>query len=141
MSLSNLPDCVSIGQKHAQPDPLSYSSQLPSLSPLSYGDVVAEQSSVGKSSLQISLVLVGVAGLTACSNNDGTRYDYNNREECVKDWGETECPPQSSGSGGGRVGYSYYRYGSYSYDAQRGAHAKSITRGGFGSHAGGSRGG
>ena len=95
---------------------------------------------IGKSSLTVSLVLLGAAGLGGCSSNDGTRYEYANREDCVKDWGETECPPQSSGSGGGRVGYIYYRAGSYN-DSHRAVRAKSITRGGFGSKASGSRGG
>lgn len=96
--------------------------------------------SFGKSSLKISLVLVGMAGLSGCSNNDGTRYTYDRREDCVKDWGETECPQQSQSSGGYHGGYVYYRSGHYN-DSHRAVHAKTITRGGFGSHGGGSRGG
>lgn len=50
----------------------------------------------GKSSLTVSLVLVGSAGLVGCNSNNqaqGTRYEYANREECVLDWGEPNAHP------------------------------------------------
>lgn len=98
----------------------------------------------GKSSLTVSLVLVGSTGLVGCGSNTntppGTRYEYANREECVLDWGETECPPQSNnGYAGGHGGsYIYYRHGNY--DSHKTTRAKHITRGGFGGKASSSRG-
>lgn len=97
----------------------------------------------GKSSLTVSLVLVGSAGLVGCNSNNqaqGTRYEYANREECVLDWGETECPPESNNRyvGGHGGSYVYYRYGNY--DKRKTTHAKSVTRGGFGGKASSSRG-
>lgn len=92
----------------------------------------------GKSSLKVSLVLLGTTGVSACVDNHvGTRYDYNNRQECVRDWGEDECPRQTSATGGYyNGGYFFYRSGYY--DRNKVTHAKSVTRGGFG---GKSRGG
>lgn len=96
--------------------------------------------SFGKCSLKVSLVLVGTAGLTGCGDSDtGTRYEYANRTDCVKDWGETECPPQSRNGGHGGS-YIFYRAGGYNNN-YKATHAKSVTRGGFGSMASGSRGG
>lgn len=89
------------------------------------------KSTLPKSSVKISLVLLGTASLSACDDNSTTRYEYNNREECVQDWGETECEESSSRSGGGS--YYYYRPSHYKTDSNKAKNARNVTRGGFGS--------
>lgn len=95
-------------------------------------NIVDKKSTLGKSSVQVSLVLLGTVGLSACDDNNNTRYQYNNRQECVQDWGEDECPKQSSGGSGGGS-YYYYRSGYHSSEKNQAKNAKSVSRGGFGS--------
>ena len=99
-----------------------------------------------KSSVQVSLVLLG-GTLVACSNDPyqarkpakgETRYDYRNRDDCVKDWGES-CPQESQGasSGGGTGFYHYYRYENKAKSKAQ-TNAINIRRGGFGFRGGSS---
>ncbi len=98
-----------------------------------------------KSSMQVSLVLLG-GTLVACSNDPyqgqvrkpskgETRYDYRNRDDCVKDWGQV-CPPQSQGSltGAGTGLYHYYRREDKAKSKNQ-TRAVNVKRGGFGGRA------
>ena len=102
---------------------------------------------VRKSSLRVSVVLVGTAALTACDG--GPRYTnrdiYASAEECQKDWGRpASCEPGYGSVSGGpsRVWYGP-SYDSYSNTARspRAVGTTSVSRGGFGSlssfHGGG----
>lgn len=86
-----------------------------------------------KSSIKISLVLLGTVSLSACDDNTTTRYEYNNREECVQDWGETECEDSNSSGRSSGGTYYYYRPSHYKTDNHQAKNARNITRGGFGS--------
>lgn len=115
-----------------------------------------------KSSVRITLVLIGAAGLAACggSSDSGLRRDvYASLADCKADWDREElCQPAegtSSGSGASSSrrsgGYYYgptYRSGSSSTSATHGASSiasgsgtrtsrsigtQSVARGGFGS--------
>ena len=100
-----------------------------------------------KSSLRVSVVLLGAAALSACDS--GPRYTnrdmYASAEECQKDWGRPEyCEPgyRSGTVGSSRVWYGP-GYGSNSHTARsaRAIGTTSVSRGGFGSssafHGGG----
>lgn len=99
-----------------------------------------------KSSLQVSLVLLG-GTLVACSNDPyqgqvrkpargETRYDYLNRDDCVKDWGQA-CPQESQGSTGGGTSTGMYHFYRYENKAKSKAQTRavSVKRGGFGGRA------
>ena len=101
-----------------------------------------------KSSACITLVLVGTAALSACSDDSGSRRkQYATKEECLADWGDpAECEEQvvrhSDGSStryywGGHGGGGYW--GSGGTGSPWGSHG--IERGGFGAsghaHSGG----
>lgn len=96
-----------------------------------------------KSSLQVPLVLLGSTALLVGCSSDGvrkpsrgeTRYDYRNREDCVKDWGET-CPPDSQVSNQTST-YHFYRREEKA-KAKSQTHAVKVVRGGFGGRSSGS---
>jgi uncharacterized protein YgiB involved in biofilm formation len=109
-----------------------------------------------KRSAQITLILLGVAALAGCNDQDERRDLYASKQDCVKDWGdETKCEsaPDSanttghSHSGGGFFwGPSYFGSGLRSSGAsssalstaRSGSHSigsSSVSRGGFGSSA------
>jgi uncharacterized protein YgiB involved in biofilm formation len=97
-----------------------------------------------KSSLRISLVLVGVAALAGCDEapDAGPQYArrdvYASLDDCQKDWGRPEqCDPVPGSSSGGGIRYYGPWYGDTS--ARTGARPGSravdsvhVTRGGFG---------
>jgi uncharacterized protein YgiB involved in biofilm formation len=109
-----------------------------------------------KSSLSVTLVLIGAAALAGCDDaGDGgppfaRRDTYASLEDCQKDWGRSEqCEPvagsvsQSSGTHGSSSSYVRY-YGPWYGDTSSstgprpGSHAvgsTSVSRGGFGSTA------
>jgi uncharacterized protein YgiB involved in biofilm formation len=113
-----------------------------------------------KSSLSVTLVLIGTAALAGCDDgpDNGPAYarrdTYASLEDCQKDWGRSEqCEPAagsvsqgSSGTHGGSGSSGYVRYyGPWYGDAspstgpRPGSHANgsmSVSRGGFGSTAG-----
>lgn len=90
-----------------------------------------------KSSIQITLALIGTVALSSCSE-DGTRPIYNSKSDCVGEWGEKDCEeiPRDS---------SYRTYGTYfgrfhssdtSYSRtpiSRSTSIAHVSRGGFGS--------
>jgi hypothetical protein len=106
---------------------------------------------VRKSSTRITLVLIGAAGLTACSSDVEQRDIYASREDCREEWrnpaaDDTDDPCEEFSSGG----RSYY-YGPRYSSARRGpggtvsslrSNSKAIsfktTGGGFGSSSSGS---
>ncbi len=101
-----------------------------------------------KSSGRVTLVLIGVAALSACNSEDDHRRDvYATREDCLADWGNKpqDCTratePRHAGSGYW-YGPTYpYRSGAGSSNwtsGTRGSTTRSIgssgvSRGGFGS--------
>lgn len=106
-----------------------------------------------RKSTRVTLVLIGVAALAACSREDDARRDvYATREDCLADWANKpeDCQPAtqpnhaSHGFWYGPI-YPYRSFGSGSTWTQgaRGARSLgstsapggSVTRGGFGSSA------
>ena len=108
-----------------------------------------------KSSTRVTLVLIGLAGLTGCGEDDQRRDVYASREDCLADWGNKaeDCTPatdpkhrssgffygpmygyRSSGSGSSwsRSTGSSRSIGSSS-SSSRSSSGSSISRGGFGS--------
>ncbi len=100
-----------------------------------------------KSSGRVTLVLIGVAALSACSDNDQRRNVYATREDCLADWAAKpqDCTKATDPSHA-RSGYWYgpsYGYRSSSSSSSwlggtRGTTSRSIgssgvSRGGFGS--------
>ena len=113
-------------------------------------------------SSRVTLVLMGVAAVSGCTNNDETRRDvYASREDCLADWNNKpeDCSPATNASHAARgfwYGPSYYSSGGYmggshyfsggSWSRSIGStsstgHSSSISRGGFGSTAHSSSGG
>lgn len=111
-----------------------------------------------KSSLSVTLVLIGAAALAGCDDGPDSgppyarRDTYASLEDCQKDWGRSEqCEPvagsasQGGGTRGtGSAGFVRY-YGPWYGDASAstgprpGSHANgsmAVSRGGFGSTAG-----
>ena len=74
-----------------------------------------------KSSGRVTLVLIGVAALSACSSEDDQRRDvYATREDCLADWGNKpqDCSPATDPSHA-RRGYWYGP--SYGYHSRTGS--------------------
>lgn len=79
----------------------------------------------------ITLVIVSILGYTMYKDRS-TTYNYNNLEDCKKDWSDSQC--QQSTSTGGTSGLrSSQTYSVTSDNKPNGSHYNSITRGGFGS--------
>ena len=108
-----------------------------------------------RKSSRVTLVLAGIAALSACSNEDDQRRDvYKSREDCLADWANKpeDCKPATDANHASR-GYWYgpiYPYSSYSSGntwtrgVRSGSHAVSsstVSRGGFGSSSHSSSGG
>jgi uncharacterized protein YgiB involved in biofilm formation len=57
----------------------------------------------GKRSSQVQLVMLGTVLIGACSDENipKDRYVYKEQQECVQDWGETNCEPSRKSSGAG----------------------------------------
>lgn len=104
--------------------------------------VKQKMNTVKKSSTAVPLLLLG-GGLmfTSCSSSDydgvrkpnrgETRYDYANRADCQKDWGENVCPEQGATGGSGSGGYHFYRQ-EQEPKTKAQTHAIKVTWGGFG---------
>lgn len=90
-----------------------------------------------KRSSQVSLVLLGSATLLGCNDTSTDTYEYASEQDCVKDWGETECQRQGERHHSGM--FLFYANGSR-YNANQARHAKSVKRGGFGSRFSSGRG-
>jgi len=107
-----------------------------------------------KSSGRVTLVLIGLAGLSGCG--DGRRDVYASREDCLADWGSTpeDCTPATEEKhrsrgyfyGPSRVprssGWSWGRSSGSSASSTRSSSSSrsigssgSTSRGGFGSSA------
>jgi uncharacterized protein YgiB involved in biofilm formation len=103
-----------------------------------------------KSSGRVTLVLIGVAALTGCGEDDQRRDVYASREDCLADWGNKpqDCTPATDSRHHG-AGYFYgpaYPYrssgsgstwtrGSGSGARSLGNVSSGVSRGGFGSSA------
>ena len=103
-----------------------------------------------KSSGRVTLVLIGVAALSACSSEDDQRRDvYATREDCLADWANKpqDCT-RATDPNHARSGYWYgptypYRSGATgsswnsgtrgSTTRSIGSSSSSVSRGGFGS--------
>ena len=102
-----------------------------------------------KSSGRVTLVLIGVAALSACSGEDDHRRDvYATREDCLADWAHKpqDCTPATeprhAGSGywyGPAYPYRSSSSGSSWMSGSRGTSrsigSSGVSRGGFGSSA------
>jgi uncharacterized protein YgiB involved in biofilm formation len=106
-------------------------------------------------SSRVTLVLLGVASLAACSRAEEERRDvYKTREDCLADWGNKpeDCNPATQprhASSGFWYGPMYYArsgfFGGSGWSSSGGGHsighasssagASSVSRGGFGSTA------
>lgn len=99
-----------------------------------------------KSNIVFTTLLTGGVLYSVLHHNPVYRDLYANREDCLKDWGNTPnaCEPESASSGGSYVGSSSGRYRGPSYE--EGSRPKTaqtyqvqsrqlVTRGGFG-HSG-----
>lgn len=89
-----------------------------------------------RSTLQITLVLVGLATLTACGEQK--RNVYRTKQDCIEDWGDDKkCEEAPRGSSHYHTGYWYGpRWSGRSYHGTRSINSVSVSRGGFG-HFGG----
>ncbi len=112
---------------------------------------------VRKSSGRVTLVLIGLAALTGCGDDDKRRDVYASKEDCLADWSNKpeDCTPatepkhRSSGFFYGPA-YGYRSSGSGSSWTSRssssgsrsiGSSGSGTSRGGFGSSARSSSGG
>ena len=98
-----------------------------------------------KSSLQITLVLIGAMAVAGCGKEEGKRHVYQSKEDCLKDWGNDEKSCEEA-----KEGTPHYRSGSHFYygpwyrsgtifsgtQGSRAIRTMSISRGGFGSSSG-----
>jgi uncharacterized protein YgiB involved in biofilm formation len=65
----------------------------------------------GKRSSQVQLVALGTVLIGACSDDNlpKDRYVYKAQQECVQDWGETNCErPPRAGAGAGALAGAYF---------------------------------
>jgi len=89
-----------------------------------------------KSSLNVSLAIIGSVALASCGE-DGFRQVYNSRADCVAEYSERDCEPVRSGSShyypgryyGPFVSSSRFRSGRF---GSRSVGLSSVRRGGFG---------
>ena len=99
-----------------------------------------------RSSRRVTLVLIGIATLSGCGEDDTRRDVYKTREDCLADWGNkpSDCTPatdQRHASSGYFYGPAYgYRSGgsgsswtSRSSSSSRSIGSSTTSRGGFGS--------
>jgi len=115
-----------------------------------------------KSSSRVTLVLIGVAALTGCGEDDARRDVYATREDCLADWGNKaeDCTPATEDrhrSRGYFYGPSYAHRSSTggstwssrsssgrsigSSSSSRSSSSSGTSRGGFGSSSHSSSGG
>lgn len=85
-----------------------------------------------RSSLRITLVLVGLVALAACS--DEKRNVYRTRQDCIDDWGDGKgCEEAPPGSSHYHTGYWYGpRWSGSSSHGARSISSVTVSRGGFG---------
>jgi hypothetical protein len=99
-----------------------------------------------KSSGRVTLVLIGLAALTGCGQDDTRRDVYASRDDCLADWGNKpeDCTPATDSRHSGRgyyygPSYGYHSSGSGSSWSRSSGSSRSIgsasgtSRGGFGS--------
>jgi len=96
-----------------------------------------------KSSGRVTLVLIGLAALSGCGQDDQRRDVYASRDDCLADWGNKpeDCTPATDSRYGGRgyyygPSYGYHSSGSGSSwsrsSSSRSIGSSSTSRGGFG---------
>jgi uncharacterized protein YgiB involved in biofilm formation len=107
-----------------------------------------------KSSTRVTLVLIGLAGIAGCGEDDTRRDVYATREDCLADWGNKpeDCTPatepkhrssgffygpmyghRSMGSGSSWTRSSGGSSRSIGSSSSRSSSSGSVSRGGFGS--------
>ncbi len=100
---------------------------------------------IRKSSQRVTLVLVGVAALSGCGEDDKRRDVYATREDCLADWGnKPEDCTKATDPRHANSGYFYgpsYGYRSGSSGSTWSGSRSSSSRSTFGSGSGTSRGG
>ena len=87
-----------------------------------------------RSTLQITLVLVGAMTLAGCGGKD-QRPLYKSRQDCLDDWGgnEKNCQEPAAGSPHYRSGYYYGSVNTGGRMLSRSVGMATVSRGGFGS--------
>lgn len=85
-----------------------------------------------RSTLHITLALIGLATLTACG--DQKRSVYRSKQDCAEDWGNDKgCEEAPAGSAHYHSGYWYGpRWSGGGYRGTRSISSVSVSRGGFG---------
>ena len=85
-----------------------------------------------KSSLHITLALIGIVTLSACS--DSKRHVYRSKQDCLDDWGDGKgCEEAPAGSSHYRSGYWYGpRWSGNTNYGSRSMSSVTVSRGGFG---------
>ena len=102
-----------------------------------------------KSSTRVSLVLIGLATLAGCGEDDTRRDVYKTREDCLADWGNKpqDCTPATEprhassgyfygpayGYHSGGSGSSWTRSATSRSIGTSSSSSSSVSRGGFGS--------
>ncbi len=87
-----------------------------------------------RSTLHVSLVLIGVMGLAGCSEQK--RHVYRTKQDCVEDWGsEKDCEEPPAGSPYYHSGYWYgprWSGSGSTWHGSRSISSVTVSRGGFG---------
>lgn len=104
-----------------------------------------------KSSTRVSLVLIGLATLAGCGEDDTRRDVYRTREDCLADWANKpqDCTPATESrhagsgffygpaygyhSGGSGSAWTRSATGNRAIGSSGGMSSGSVSRGGFGS--------
>lgn len=93
-----------------------------------------------RSTLKISLALIGAVAITASCSRQESRHIYKNKEDCLADWGNTSTNCEeikntdSRYHSGGRFFGPYFHSGSsYPGSGSRAIGTHSTSRSGFGS--------
>ena len=92
-----------------------------------------------KSTVHITLALIGCIALAGCGGGDEKRHVYKSRQDCLDDWGGNEKDCEQAPQRSAHYGYYYGPRYSGSLTGGRGSRALSsmtVSRGGFGSLAG-----
>ena len=100
---------------------------------------------IRKSSQRVTLVLIGVAALSGCGDDDKRRDVYATREDCLADWGnKPEDCTKATEARHANHGFWYgpsYGYRSGSSGSSWGGRSTNSGRSSFGSSSSTSRGG
>lgn len=88
-----------------------------------------------RSSLRITLVLIGAVALASCGGGTEQRPLYKSKQDCLDDWGgnEKDCQEPAAGTPHYRSGFFYGPAMWGGRTLSRTAGMATVSRGGFGS--------